>query len=55
MTKHREERTEKGVVNDDYLHLVRGPCEATMPRVLATCQPVALAHINWDIRSPVAA
>ena len=36
------------------LHLVRGPFEATTPNLLATCGPVALAHIDCDIRSAVA-
>ena len=38
----------------DNLHLVRGPFEATTPDLLTKCGPVALAHIDCDIRSAVA-
>ena len=36
------------------LHLVRGLFEDTTPKVLETCGPVTLAHIDCDIRSACA-
>ncbi len=35
------------------LHLVRGPFDMTTPSLLGRCGPIALAHIDCDIRSAV--